>query len=108
LRAAYLLTLVALTSAGAYVVGRRRSGVRASGLRAALVRLLEWAGFWLMFYAANLALGFAAILVIRRITGTAVSLYVNTDATLATLSALQATAWQWWRAEGGRSGSAGP
>jgi hypothetical protein len=54
-----------------------------------------------MFYAVNLATGFAAVLVIRKVTGTTVSLYVNTDSTLATLSALQATAWQWWRAGSG-------
>ena len=95
MKSAYLLALVALTSVVAYVVGRRR---KARGpLRPALRRVLEWAGFWAIFYAVNLAVGFAAILVIRKITGTTVSLYVNTDSTLATLSALQATAWQWWR-----------
>jgi hypothetical protein len=99
-KAAYLLALAALTSAVAFVVGRRWSGGRAS-LRPALWRVLEWAGFWALFYAVNLAVGFAAILVIRKITGMTVSLYVNTDSTLATLSALQATAWQWWRAEAG-------
>ncbi len=99
MKAAYLLALAALTSAAAYTVGRRWSA-RAS-LHPALWRVLEWAGYWAVFYAVNLAVGFAAILVIRRITGTTVSLYVNTDSTLATLSALQATAWQWWRATAG-------
>jgi hypothetical protein len=98
-KAAYLLALTALTSVCAYAVGRRWSGLRPDGLRPALRRVLEWAGFWALFYAVNLTVGFAAILVIRRITGTTVSLYVNTDSTLATLSALQATAWQWWRAQ---------
>lgn len=98
MKSAYLLALAALTSAAAYMVGRRWSA-RAS-LGPALRRVLEWAGFWAIFYALNLAMGFVAILVIRKVTGTTVSLYVNTDATLSTLSALQATAWQWWRAEG--------
>jgi hypothetical protein len=98
-KAAYLLALAALTSAFAYVLGRRWSGWR-TPLRPALGRVLEWAGFWAIFYAVNLAVGFAAVLVIRKVTGTTVSLYINTDSTLATLSALQATAWQWWRAQG--------
>ena len=97
MKAAYLLALVALTSVIAYVAGRRWRA--RAPLRPVLVRVLEWAGFWAIFYAVNLAVGFAAILVIRKVTGTTVSLYVNTDSTLATLSALQATAWQWWRAE---------
>jgi hypothetical protein len=98
-KSAYLLALAALTSAAAYMVGRRWSGWR-TPLGPALARVLEWAGFWAICYAVNLAMGFVAILVIRKVTGTTVSLYVNTDSTLATLSALQATAWQWWRAEG--------
>jgi len=97
-KAAYLLALVALTSAAAYLLGRRGYGWRPASVGPALRRVLEWAGFWSIFYAVNLATGFAAVLVIRKLTGTTVSLYVNTDSTLATLSALQATAWQWWRA----------
>lgn len=100
MKAAYLLALAALTSSAAYVLGRRWSGWRAGALRPALGRVLEWVGFWAIFYAVNLATGFAAVLVIRKVTGTTVSLYINTDSTLATLSALQATAYQWWRAQG--------
>lgn len=106
MRAAYLLALVALTSGVAVALGRRGARL-ATPLRPALMRVVEWAGVWAVFYAVNLAVGFAVILVMRRITGTTLSLYVNTDSTLSTLSALQATAWQWWRAESGISGSDG-
>jgi len=43
--------------------------------------------------------GFAAVLVLRKLTGSFISMYVNTDATLTLFSAFQAIMFQWWRAE---------
>jgi hypothetical protein len=97
--ALYLIGLVALTSALAWVIGRRRLGLTGSSLRPALVRLLEWVGLSVVFYALNLFIGFALVLLLRKLTGSFVSMYVNTDATLALLSAFQALVFQWWRAE---------
>jgi hypothetical protein len=97
--ALYLIGLVALTSALAWVIGRRRLRLSAPSLRRALVRLLEWVGLSVVFYALNLFVGFLAVLVLRKLTGSFVSMYVNTDATLALLAAFQALVFQWWRAE---------
>ena len=81
------------------MIGRRRLRLSASSLRHALVRLLEWVGLSVVFYALNLFIGFALVLLLRKLTGSFVSMYVNTDATLALLSAFQALVFQWWRAE---------
>jgi len=90
---------VAVTSALVWVIGRRALGLRSSALRPALVRLLEWVGLSAVFYAVNLFAGFLAVLALRKLTGSFISIYVNTDATLALLSAFQALVFQWWRAE---------
>jgi hypothetical protein len=95
----YLIGLVALTSGLLWMVGRRGLGLRSSGVRAALGRLLEWVGLSAAFYAGNLVVGFLAVLALRKLTGSFLSIYVNTDATLALLSAFQALVFQWWRAE---------
>ena len=95
----YLLVLVALTSAAVVALARRGLGLRAARLPAALRRLLECAGLTLAFYVLNLAVGFAAVLVLRRLTGAFVSAYLNADDTLPVLSLFQAVAFQWWRAD---------
>jgi hypothetical protein len=95
----YLIGLVALTSGLAWRAGRRRLGLSLASLRPALLRLLEWMGLTALFYALNLFAGLALVLVIRKLTGSFVSMYINTDATLALLSAFQALVFQWWRAE---------
>jgi hypothetical protein len=95
----YLIGLVALTSALVWVIGRRGLRLRSSAIRPALVRLLEWVGLSAVLYAVNLFVGFLAVLALRKLTGSFISIYVNTDATLALLSAFQALVFQWWRAE---------
>ena len=95
----YLIGLVALTSGLVWVIGRRGLGLRSSAVRPALVRLLEWVGLSVVFYAVNLFVGFLAVLVLRKLTGSFISMYVNTDTTLALLAAFQALVFQWWRAE---------
>jgi hypothetical protein len=97
--ALYLIGLVALTSGLVWVIGRRGLGLRSSAVRPALVRLLEWVGLSVVFYAVNLFVGFLAVLALRKLTGSFISMYVNTDTTLALLSACQALVFQWWRAE---------
>jgi len=95
----YLIGLVALTSGLVWVIGRRGLGLRASAVRPALVRLLEWVGLSVAFYAVNLLVGFLAVLALRRLTSSFISMYLNTDTTLAILSACQALVFQWWRAD---------
>jgi hypothetical protein len=95
----YLLGLVMLTSLLAWVFGLRWARLDGAALRPALVRLLEWAGLTVGFYAVNMLAGCVAVVVLRRLTDDFISLYVNTDGTLVLLSALQASIFQWWRAE---------
>ena len=45
--------------------------------------------------------GVAAVLVIRRLTGPFLSMYLNTDVTLVASSVLQAAVWRWWRSGDG-------
>ncbi len=99
---AVILTLVGLTSLGAYLVGARRLGLEARALRAAAGRALECIGLTLVCAVANVALGFAGILVARVLTGGFVSLYTVNDVTLLLLSLLQALVFAWWRADATR------
>jgi hypothetical protein len=97
--ALYLIGLVALTSALLWLAGRRGLGLDSIGLRRALPRLLEWVGLTVLLYVLNLLTGFALVLLLRKLTGSFISMYVNADATLALLAAFQALLFQWWRAE---------
>jgi hypothetical protein len=95
----YLLALVMLTSLLAWVLALRRGRLDGAALGPALVRLLEWVGLTAGFYVVNMLAGVAAVVLLGKLTGAFFSFYVNTDATLAVLSALQAVVFQWWRAE---------
>jgi hypothetical protein len=97
--ALYLLGLVALTSWLAWIGGRRWLGLDKAAVRPALGRLLEWLGLAVAFYVLNLLVGVGAVVALRKVTGSFISLYVNTDATLLLLSAFQALVFQWWRAD---------
>ena len=99
LESLYVLGLVMASSLVAGVLARRVFGLRAGALRPALVRLLEWAGLTVGFYALNLLLGVVLVVLLRKVRGGFVSLYLNTDNTILMLSALQAAVLQWWRAE---------
>ncbi len=93
----WLLSLVALTSLAAYVVGRRLFGLPAAGLGVALRRALQLAGAALIFWVVNLVLGAALSLLVRGLGPAFVSVYINTDATLAVFSLLEALVFECWR-----------
>lgn len=92
----YLLLLFGLTSAALYLAATRGLGLRRAALRPALARMLEFVGLAIVLAVLNLAAGFLLVLALRRLTGSFVSLYLNTDATLIALSLLQAVVLQWW------------
>lgn len=92
----YLLLLFSLTSVALYLAGTRGLALRRSALRPALGRMLEWAGLAIALALLNVAVGFLLVLALRRLTGSFVTLYLNTDATLLALSVLQAVVLQWW------------
>lgn len=99
----FLPLLFLLTSAALYAIATRGLGLPRAALRRALGAVLECAGLTLVLAAANVAAGFALVLLLRRLTGTFLSLYVNTDLVILGLAVLQAVALQWWMAaeEGG-------
>lgn len=94
----YLILLFGLTSPALYLAATRRLGARRAALRPALARMVECVGLAIVLAAFNLAVGFLLVLALRRLTGSFVSLYLNTDGTLVALSVLQAIALQWWLA----------
>lgn len=95
----FLLSLVALSSAGVLAYAARRGRRLAPPeFRAAAGRALECVGLTAAFFAANLALGALVSFVIRAATPLFVSLYLSTDVSLLVLSALQALVFQHWLA----------
>jgi hypothetical protein len=98
MESAFILLVVGLTSAGAYVLGTVRLGFSGSGIRLALGKTCECVGLMLVFGVLNLAVAMFTILAIRSLSGRFVSLYIASDTTFLTLSWLQALTFQAWRA----------
>ena len=96
MEAYYLLLLFGMTSLALYLAATRGLGARRDALRPALVRMMECVGLAIVLAAFNVAAGFLLVLALRRLTGSFVSLYLNTDGTLLALSLLQAIVLQWW------------
>jgi hypothetical protein len=96
----YLLLLFALTSAALYFAAVRGLGARRDALRPALLRAIECVGLTIVLVVLNVAVGFLLVFALRRLTGSFVSLYLNTDLTLVVLSLLQAIVLQWWMSAG--------
>lgn len=97
----FLLLPVALTSLGAWALGRRH-GLGAGALRPVLARVLECVGLTVLFAVLNTALGAVLALLWRALSGRFVSLYLVTDSVLLGLSAMQALALRWWWQSGDR------
>jgi hypothetical protein len=91
---AFILAVVGLTSLGVAPLARRGARRR---LGSAAARTLETIGLAVVFLFLNVAVGFGLALVARKVAGGFVSLYLNDDATIVALSALQALVVQWWR-----------
>jgi hypothetical protein len=99
---AFLPLVLALTSAALYLAGVRGLGLPRAAIGAALGRALEGIGLTVVLAALNVAAGVLLVLVLRRVTGRFVSLYLNTDLAILALAAAQAAALQWWMAEAER------
>ncbi len=93
---AVLLSLIGLTSLGLYLFGRTKLGLSGPRLVAAAAKTLECVGAGLVFFGFNLAVAALAILAIRKVTGTFVSLYPASDVVWLILSFLQGVTFQWW------------
>jgi hypothetical protein len=94
----FILVVVGLTSAGAYVLGTARLGFSRSEIRLALGKACECVGLLLVFGVLNLAVAMFTILATRSLSGRFVSLYIASDTTFLVLSWLQALTFQAWRA----------
>lgn len=92
-----LVGIVALTSLGAYLLVRRRLGLRRDRLPGAIAETLECIGLAIVFLAVNLAAGMGIILGLRALSGQFVSVYGLSDISLIGLSLLQALILQSWR-----------
>jgi hypothetical protein len=97
---AYLLVVASLTSLAGLAAGRLALGLGARPLWPALIRAVEVLGAALLFWAANVVLGAAVALAVRALGLGFISIYVNTDLTLAVLSLVQALVFEAWRERG--------
>ncbi len=95
-KAIFLIGLGVLTSAGAYVIGRRRLGLSRSKIWVAVNKMLQCIGVALVFFAANLAVGVMIVLAGRYLMRSSVSMYIVDDMTLLVLSILQGLTFRWW------------
>jgi len=97
----FMAALVGATTLAAFAAAKALSSPRAAGsILQALRALLDWAGMFAIFLAANLMLGAAVILLIRALTPRFVALYTLENLLMLILSAAQAFVFQsWWRRE---------
>lgn len=96
----FLILLVGLTSLGAYGVGTWTLGLLPGQIWPSVLRLLQLTGMMLVFLAINLTIGLAAILTVRTVTHTFLSVYLLDDAFLLWVSALQGILFVCWRESG--------
>ena len=92
----FVIVLVAVTSFFGYVIASKTRPVTADALIKAIGRLLDWAGLFTLFMAANLALGSLFVVVFRELTLHFVSLYHLESILLLILSAAQAFVFCQW------------
>lgn len=96
MEAVVIVSLVMLTSAAGFLVGRNLLGLSGPDLGRAIRQMLECCGVSFMFGLANLIIGVVVIVVFREITGTFVSLYFVNDIALILASVLQGIVFFCW------------
>lgn len=90
-------SLVAVTSAAAYLIMSRWRPLNMRALRHALGGLLDWIGLFTLFLVANLGIGVVLILLVRGFTPRFISLYELQNLMVLVLSGVQAFVFQqWW------------
>jgi hypothetical protein len=92
-----ILTLVGVTTVGAYIVGRRGYGFSRRQLMRAVAVVLDGIGISLIFFIINLLVGAILIIVLRQLMGKFVSIYILQDISLLILSFIQGLVFQKWR-----------
>ena len=95
---AFVILLVAITSAIAYAASSRNTITRS--MRRAIRTLVECVGAFALFLAFNLAAGAAIVFLIRGLTSRFIALYELQSLLLVILSAAQGFVFQlWWKRE---------
>jgi hypothetical protein len=94
--AIFIVAVLVTSSIVAAAVARWGLGVSVKLLPAAARRTLEFMGLWLLCLGLNVALGTAAILMLRTVTARFVSVYLVNDVSLLIFSAIQASALHAW------------
>jgi len=102
----FMLAVVGLTSAAAYLLGVRPLGLAPARLGAALGRMLEMVGAVLIFLVVDLLVALVLVVALRGVTGTFVSVYVIDDTVWLGLALLQGLVFQWWREVSARQAGA--
>jgi hypothetical protein len=92
-----IVILAGVTSFGALWIGTQWLRFRLGDLAAALGKALECLGMMLVFFTANAAVGLAAIIGGRSLTGVFVSTYVMSDVAILGISFLQGLLFFCWR-----------
>jgi hypothetical protein len=95
----FIAALVGATTLVAFAAAKAlRFPAAAGSILQALTALVDWAGMFAIFLAANLALGGAVIMLIRALTPRFVALYALDNLLMLVLSAAQAFVFQaWWK-----------
>ncbi|HEY2383598.1 MAG TPA: hypothetical protein VGK48_20680 [Terriglobia bacterium] len=94
----FVLGLVVITTVAACAAAKMIRRGPAGSIVQAIGALLDWAGMFVLFCAANLTLGVAAILLVRSLTTRFITLYGLESLLLIVLSGAQAFVFQmWWK-----------
>ena len=95
----FMAALIGVTTLIAFAAAKAlRPPAAAGSILQALTALLDWAGMFAIFLAANLTLGGAGILLIRALTPRFVALYALDNLLILVLTAAQAFVFQaWWK-----------
>jgi hypothetical protein len=96
----FAVGVVTVTSLVAYRASNKFHPRSTKPMSEAIRALIDWAGVFALFFAANLALGFVVIFLLRGITQRFFALYGLENFLLLILSAAQAFVFQmWWRGD---------
>jgi len=99
-----ILTVIAITTVSAYLLGQRIRRRPVAALSTALTGMFECVGACVLFLLANVAVGVSVVLAARSAGWTFASLYAVNDVTLVVLAVLQGLFFRfWWRSSGGAS-----
>ena len=92
----FLLFPVAVTSAAAYLLGRRLFRLPRAGVALGVRRMLECLGISAVFLWLDVSIGSVIVIAVRTLTPHFVSVYVMADEILVPLALFQGLTFWWW------------